>query len=75
MAASRILVICYSRTGTTRAVAKSLTAVLHCDSEEIVEDRSGRGMLGGAVRDVVGIWSGAASDIVKLSDYAARSIG
>ena len=29
----------------------------------------------GAVRDVVGIWSGAISDIVKLSDYAARSIG
>ena len=29
----------------------------------------------GAGRDVVGIWSGAISDIVKLSDYAARSIG
>jgi len=29
----------------------------------------------GAVRDVVGMWSDAASDIVKLSDYAARSIG
>lgn len=29
----------------------------------------------GAVRDVVGIWSGAISDIVKLSGYAARSIG
>jgi hypothetical protein len=29
----------------------------------------------GAVRDLVGIWSGAISDIVKLSSYAARSIG
>ena len=29
----------------------------------------------GAVRDVVGIGSGVISDIVKLSDYAARSIG
>jgi hypothetical protein len=29
----------------------------------------------GAVRDVVGIRSGVISNIVKLSDYAARSIG
>ena len=29
----------------------------------------------GAVRGMVGIWSGAISDIVKLSGYAARSIG
>src|SRR3974390_2834355 len=46
MAASRILVIYYSRTGTTREVARSLTAALQCDSEEIVEDGSRRGMLG-----------------------------
>lgn len=56
MAATRILVICYSRTGTTCQVAKSITAALQCDSEEIVEDRDRSGMLGylrsllGAVR-------------------------
>ena len=46
MSTSRILVIWYSRTGTTRQVGKSLTAALHCDGEEILEDISRGGMLG-----------------------------
>jgi len=46
MATSRILVIWYSQTGTTRQVGKSLTAALHCDGEEILEDISRGGMLG-----------------------------
>ena len=46
MSASRILVICFSRTGTTRELARSLSAALQCDSEEIVEEGSRRGMLG-----------------------------
>ena len=46
MANSRILVVYYSRTGTTRKVAGSLAAALRCDSEEIIEARSRSGMLG-----------------------------
>src|SRR5262249_55236616 len=46
MTNSRILVVYYSRTGTTRKVAESVAAALQCGSEEIVEDRSRRGNLG-----------------------------
>ena len=46
MASSRILVVYYSRTGTTRKVAEALAATLRCDSEEIVEAGSRSGMLG-----------------------------
>jgi len=46
MADSRILVVYYSRTGTTRKVAELLTTALRCDSEEIVEAGSRSGMLG-----------------------------
>jgi len=46
MAGSKILVVYYSRTGTTRKVAESLTTALRCDSEEIVEVGSRSGMLG-----------------------------
>ena len=46
MADARILVVYYSRTGTTRKVAKSLAAALHCDSEEVVETSSRSGMFG-----------------------------
>ncbi len=46
MANSRILVVYYSRTGTTRKVAEALAAALGGDSEEIVEPGSRSGMLG-----------------------------
>ena len=46
MANSRILVVSYSWTGTTRKVAESLAAALRCDSEAIIEVRSRSGMLG-----------------------------
>ena len=46
MANSRILVVYYSRTGTTRKVAAALAAKLGCDSEEIIEARSRSGMFG-----------------------------
>ena len=46
MAAPRILVVYYSRSGTTRKVAQSLATELQCDTEEIVEGRSRSGMLG-----------------------------
>jgi len=46
MADSRILVIYYSRTGTTRKIAESLTAALRCDSDEIIEARNRSRMLG-----------------------------
>lgn len=46
MANPRILVVYYSRTGTTRKVAAALAKKLGCDSEEIIEARSRRGMLG-----------------------------
>ena len=46
MAPPRILVVYYSRSGTTRKWAQSLAMALQCDSEEIVEARSRSGMLG-----------------------------
>ena len=45
MANSRILVVYYSRTGTTRKVAEILTAALRCDSDEIIEARSRSGVM------------------------------
>lgn len=46
MAAAKILVVYYSRSGTTRKVAQSLAAALRCDTEEIVEERSRSGVFG-----------------------------
>ena len=46
MADARILVVYYSRTGTTRKVAQSLAAALHGDIEEIVEAESRSGIFG-----------------------------
>jgi menaquinone-dependent protoporphyrinogen IX oxidase len=42
----RVLIVYYSRSGTTRKVAEALSAALHCDTEEIVETRSRSGPLG-----------------------------
>ncbi len=46
MAKSGVLIVYYSRSGTTRKVAEDLSAVLQCDIEEIVETRSRVGILG-----------------------------
>ena len=46
MAAPRILIAYYSRSGTTRRVADSLAAALKCDIEEITEPRSRAGLFG-----------------------------
>lgn len=46
MANARILVVYYSRTGTTRKLAAAVAAALGCDSEAIVEPSSRSGMLG-----------------------------
>ena len=40
MAEPRILVVYYSRSGTTRKIAEALFSALNCDLEEIVESRS-----------------------------------
>ncbi len=52
MADSRVLVIYYSRSGTTRKVAESLSALLQCEIEAIVEIRDRPGILG-FVRSVI----------------------
>jgi flavodoxin len=46
MAAPRILIVYYSRSGTTRRIADSLAAALKCDIEEITEPRSRTGLYG-----------------------------
>jgi menaquinone-dependent protoporphyrinogen IX oxidase len=46
MRAPRILVIFYSRSGTTRRIATALSATLGCSIEEIVEGRSRNGFFG-----------------------------
>ena len=46
MAARKILVVFYSRSGTTRMVAEALAAELKCDAEEIVATKSRAGFVG-----------------------------
>ena len=46
MANSRILIVYYSRSGTTRQLVQALSADLQCDIEEIVETKSRSGVLG-----------------------------
>jgi len=42
----KVLVVFYSRTGTTKRVAEALTASLNCDSEEIIDAENRRGFFG-----------------------------
>jgi NAD(P)H-dependent FMN reductase len=46
MAGSRMLVVYYSRSGTTRKIAEALSEALTCDLEEIVETKSRAGIFG-----------------------------
>jgi flavodoxin len=46
MAAQKILVVFYSRSGTTRMVGEALAAELKCDAEEIVATKSRTGFVG-----------------------------
>jgi flavodoxin len=46
MDASKTLVVFYSRSGTTRAIAQALSAALKCDLEEITEPKPRTGFLG-----------------------------
>lgn len=46
MSASKILVVFYSRSGTTRRIAKALSEALKCDLEEITEPEPRTGLLG-----------------------------
>lgn len=46
MPSSKILIVFYSRSGTTRRIAKALSTALECSVEEIVEDRPRNGLLG-----------------------------
>lgn len=75
---SRILIVYYSRTGTTRAVASALRAELSCDVEPIV-DRSPRGGTLGFLRSIVDSVFGLEADLdplnVNLRDYDLVLIG
>jgi menaquinone-dependent protoporphyrinogen IX oxidase len=46
MTASRTLIVFYSRSGTTRKIARTLSEALRCDLEEITEPRPRTGFLG-----------------------------
>ncbi len=46
MAALKILVVFYSRSGTTRRIAQALAETLRCDVDEITESKSRTGALG-----------------------------
>jgi len=46
MQTPRTLLVYYSRTGTTRAVAKLISATLGCDTEEIVDTKNRMGIVG-----------------------------
>jgi flavodoxin len=46
MATSRVLVVYYSRSGTTRRVAEAISPALHCDIEAIVDTTSRAGAIG-----------------------------
>jgi flavodoxin len=52
MAPRKILVVFYSRSGTTRKVAEALAAELKCDSEEIVATKNRAGFVG-IIRSVI----------------------
>ncbi|WP_250516600.1 flavodoxin domain-containing protein [Caballeronia sp. INDeC2] len=43
---SKVLVVCYSRTGRTRALAAALAERLHADVEEIIEPGGRSGLIG-----------------------------
>ena len=45
MPTPRALVVCYSRTGTTRTVADALAAALHCPIEHLIDTRPRAGGL------------------------------
>ena len=65
MAGQRTLLVFYSRSGTTRTVAKALSERLKCDLEEIVEPISRAGVLG-YLRTVVEARSKRASQIAPI---------
>jgi flavodoxin len=46
MAGPRILVVYYSRSGTTRKIAEAVSEALNCDLDEIVEAKSRAGFFG-----------------------------
>jgi len=46
MGQKRALVVYYSRTGNTRRVAEAIADLMKCDTEEVVDTKSRRGLLG-----------------------------
>jgi len=46
MTKGSLLVVFYSRTGTTKKVAEAIATKLGCDIEEIIDTKSRRGLLG-----------------------------
>ncbi|KVD88300.1 flavodoxin [Burkholderia ubonensis] len=63
MFGDKILVVFYSRTGTTRRVGSALAAMLHADIEEIVEKRSRVGPFG-YLRSIIEAVNQKPADIV-----------
>ena len=52
MPAGNVLVVCYSRTGTTRLVADAIAEKLGCAVEELIDTRKRKGLVG-AIRSVL----------------------
>lgn len=78
MSSSRILVLYYSRTGTTRAVAQALRSELRCDIERI-HDSTPRSGVGGFVRSALDSVLGRPAALLpiksNLRDYDLVIIG
>jgi flavodoxin len=74
MAQPKILIVYYSRTGTTRRIAESLRTLLNCDIEEITEAKSRAGAFGRARSVLEAMFKRAAAIVPTKKDPASYDL-